>query len=890
MPLGPVPVPPAPAPGDATPPGVRVLGSGWRLSVLAGAEGVPGAVAAGPVAARVPGCAHTDLRAAGLIPDPYVDRNELDLKWIGRSDWRYETEFSWWPGGAARTDLVCEGLDTLATVRVNGAVVGRTRNMHRSYRFDLRPYLRPGENRLTVDFAAPVPYVEAQRDRLGDLPHAEAHPFQFLRKNASNFGWDWGPDLATCGIWRPLSVHAWDTARLERVRPFVTVEDGSRGRVAVHVDVERADRGADENVGGGADGGAAAGPGLLLWARVAGHTVRALVAPGERSAVLDLTVEEVELWWPSGYGEQPLYRLEVGLSEAEGGAGGGPGAELDSWARSVGFRTVELHTAPDPETQADGLDGTAPGRGSAFTFVVNGRPVFARGANWVPEDCFPGSLPDARYRERLGQARDAHLNLVRVWGGGIYESRAFYEACDELGLLVWQDFLFACAAYPEEPELWAEVEAEAREAVARLSPHPSLAVWNGNNENLWGWWVWGWPELVGDRPWGAGYYLDLLPRVVAETDPTRPYWAGSPWSGDEALHPNSDDHGCTHIWDVWNERDYLGYRDYVPRFCSEFGWQAPPAWATLRSAVRAEPLAADSPGVLHHQKAIGGNGKLERGLAHHFRAPGSFDDWLYLTQVNQARAVRLGVEHLRSHSPRCMGSVVWQLNDCWPATSWSLVDGAGRRKPVWYALRRSYADRLLTLQPRDGGLAVCAVNDADTAWEGEVVVRRTGFDGTVRAEERLSLACAARSAVTLPLPAALHTPDRPEAELLRAVCGAETADWFFLPDKELACPKARFTVTVGPSPEGANRRVTVRAHTLVRDLALFADRVHPDASTEDMLVTLLPGEETTLTLRSPVTPDPAALAAPPVLRCVNDIAGATAIAADGIAADGGAAG
>lgn len=282
---------------------------------------------------------------------------------------------------------------------------------------------------------------------------------------------------------------------------------------------------------------------------------------------------------------------------------------------------------------------------------------------------------------------------------------------------MWQDFLFACAGYPEDEPLRGEVEAEAREAVVRLAPHPSLALWCGNNENYMGWFHWGWQKDLADRDWGAGYYEHLLPGVVAELDPTRPYIPGSPWSGDPARDTQDDDHGCVHLWDVWNERDFSGYLERVPRFVSEFGWQAPPAWATLTAAVHDAPLTPESPGVLHHQKAKDGNGKLTRGLAHHFAAPTSTEDWHYLTQVTQARAIRTGIEHFRGHRPRCMGTIVWQLNDCWPVTSWSAIDGAERRKPLWYALREAYADRLITIQDRDGTPAAILVNDSAAAWE-----------------------------------------------------------------------------------------------------------------------------------------------------------------------------
>ncbi len=290
--------------------------------------------------------------------------------------------------------------------------------------------------------------------------------------------------------------------------------------------------------------------------------------------------------------EQPLYDVELTLRHDD--------VALDDWRRRVGFRTVLLDTSTDVH-------------GTGFTLVVNGERLFARGVNWIPDDVFPSRITRERYRERLAQAAGAGVDLVRVWGGGIYESEDFYDACDELGLLVWQDFPFACAAYPEEQPLRGEVEAEARENVVRLMPHPSLVLWNGNNENLWGFKDWGWEQRLAGESWGEGYYLGVLPRVVAELDPTRPYSAGSPWSGSWERHPNDPAHGTHHSWEVWNRDDYADYRLEVPRFVAEFGWQAPPAYATLRRALPGERLAADSPACCTTRRPTTGTGSWSAG-------------------------------------------------------------------------------------------------------------------------------------------------------------------------------------------------------------------------------------------------------------------------------------
>ncbi|MEV8416688.1 glycoside hydrolase family 2 protein [Streptomyces niveus] len=769
------------------------------------------------VPATVPGCVHTDLLAAGLIEDPFLSRNEADLAWVGRADWRYDTVLGARTTAHERTDLVFDGLDTVATVRVGGEIVGNTRNMHRSYRFDLTDRLKTATP-LQVEFTSAYTEAEAVRAQVGERPNAYPEPFQYIRKMACSFGWDWGPTLVTAGLWKPARLEHWSTARLAHVCPHLTL-DGPAGLAELRVDVERTESGGAHR--------------LTARARVGDHTATAAVDGAHTT--LTVQVPDAALWCPRGYGEQQLYEAELELLDADG-------TVLDRWERRVGFRTVTLDTGADAH-------------GTAFTLAVNGEPVFARGVNWIPDDVFPSRVTPDRYRTRLTQAADAGVNLVRVWGGGLYESDDFYDVCDELGLLVWQDFPFACAAYPEEQPLRSEIEAEARENVTRLMPHASLVLWNGNNENLWGFRDWDWePALDGDS-WGEGYYLGLLPRIVAETDPTRPYWAGSPWSGSWDHHPNDPAHGTAHSWDVWNRTDYTDYLDTVPRFVAEFGWQAPPTHATLRRALPGEELHPTSPGMLHHQKAADGNGKLRRGLARHFTVPESgpagFDRWHYLTQLNQARAVATGIAHWRSHWPRCAGTVLWQLNDCWPVTSWAAVDGDERPKPLYFTLRELYADRLLTVQNRDGRPTVVADNQSPAPWDAEVTLRRTTADGRTLAETTVTARAGARSVALAAVPDDLLPAAGSTSEFLVAdvpegpgVPGVLRALHFPVRDREFAYPAPRYDVAVVDHGDVVD--VVVTARTLLRDLLLQADRLAPTAVADRGLLTLLPGESATV--------------------------------------------
>jgi beta-mannosidase len=778
------------------------------------------------IAATVPGCVHTDLLAAGLIPDPFIDANELLVEWVADSDWMYAATFSV-PDEIRRhehVELVFEGLDTLATITLNGTEVATTANMHRTYRFEIGSLLNDGDNLLTVTFDSATRYCDALRQNEGDWPSASFdRPFNYLRKMACSWGWDWGPWLTTAGIWRPVGLHGWTSDRLVSVRPTARIDTAEHGTVDVTVTT------------------AGSGGMATVTLRDSEGTVVASSRHEISGGASDVTIDGglVRRWWPHTYGEQPLYTLEVELVH--------DGLAIDTWSRRIGFRTVELDTSADAT-------------GAAFTFVINDSPVFARGVNWIPDDIFPTRITTDQYRERLRQAKEANVDLVRVWGGGIYEDDAFYEACDELGLMVWQDFLFACAAYPEHL-LAHEVEAEARDNVTRLMAHPSLVLWNGNNENIWGYFDWGWKERLQGRTWGAGFYFDLLPRVCAELDPARPYWPGSPYSGSMDVAANADAHGCAHLWDVWNQLDYTRYRDHAPRFASEFGWQAPPTWQTLRTSITDAVLASDSPGMAHHQKAMGGDLKLARGLAAHLGVPDDFDAWWFGTQLMQARAVTTGIEHLRSLRGHCMGTIWWQLNDCWPVTSWAVVDGGGVPKPAWFALRDAYRSRLLTVQPRGAAVVVFAVNDSSEAWSVDGTIRRLRFDGTVLAATDVSLTVDGLSIASFEVPSDVSVSRDPASEVLVVDCRGQRAYWWFAPDSQLAFRPPQFAAKW--ERDGDSLLATITTDTLVRDLTIFPDRLVAAATIDRQLISLLPGESCGVTFSGLGDADPQQLLTKP---------------------------
>jgi beta-mannosidase len=804
------------------------LHDGWRLRAVGGP--VPDVLAGRDVPAQVPGSTHLDLMAAGLIPDPYLDRNEATLAWMHRVDWRYSTVFqAQAPRPGERVELVFDGIDTVATIELNGEVVGDSANMHRGYRFDVGQSLRDGGNDLTVTLRSALTHAEQMEARLGWRQRAYPHPYNAIRKMACSFGWDWGPDLQTAGIWKPVRLQRWDTARLAQVRPLVTVDAGGTGRVDVHLELDRA---ADRD--------------YIVVVAVGDRAERVPVA--DDFAHVTVLVPDARLWWPVGYGDQPRYDLTVTLLA--------DGRQVDTDRRRVGFRTVTVDTEPDAI-------------GTPFTFVVNGKRVFAKGANWIPDDHFLTRVTRERLARRIDQAVEANMNMLRVWGGGIYETDDFYDACDERGVLVWQDFPFACAFYAEEEPLRGEVEAEARENITRLLAHPSLVLWNGNNENLTAHADWNWREDLAGRSWGLGYYTELLPKIVDELDPTRPYAPGSPYSPGD-LPPNGAHHGTRHEWDVWNAVDYAHYRDQIPRFCAEFGFQGPPTWATLTRWIHDQPLTPTSPAFLLHQKADDGHGKLHRGLAPHLPVPTDFEQWHWATQLNQARAVAFGIEHFRSWWPRTAGALVWQLNDCWPVTSWSAVDSDERPKPLYYALKHAFAPRLLTIQPRQGKPTLVAINDHDQPWTDTVHATRQTFAGQTLTTAQLRLHVPPRSTALLDLADDLLEPADPESEVLVATAGGAHTHHLFGEDRELRYDPTPFTASVTPVADGY--RIDVRATSYVRDLALLADKVAADAVVDDMLISLTAGETHHFTVRtSKRLAEPSTLLHPSVLRCANTL-------------------
>lgn len=578
--------------------------------------------------AIVPGCVHSDLWRNDRIPDPFWGDNEQRLQWIEKEDWTYQCHFTVAPEVLAQehVELVFEGLDTLAVIRLNGREVGRSENMFVGYRFEVGSALRTGANVLEIGFQSPMEYIRT-RQRPGDLPEGNdvVGGSSQIRKEQCSFGWDWGPRFVTCGVYLPARLEAWSGGRIASVGV-----DQNHFKNQVELDFR------PEVVGGKKSG-------IRGAVRFEGKVVAEI--KNQRAVI-----KNPQLWWPHGQGGQPLYDVTIELVR--------DGEVMDSWTRKIGLRTIELDRHPDEF-------------GETFQFVINGRPIFAKGANWVPAHAFVAQVDGALYDELLISATDAHMNMIRVWGGGIYEKEEFYDLCDEKGLLVWQDFMFACSLYPGTPEFLELVRQEAVYQLKRLSYRTSLALWCGNNEiEMF------YKEILKTPERKKAYdtvFYDLLPAAVAEYGGKTDYWPSSAHNPDGYEKGNTNERaGDCHFWEVWFERKPVKrYEELSFRFCSEFGMQAYCSPEVAATFCRPEDFNVFGPEMENHQKCSAGNAIILEYVSRRYKFPKDYASLAYLSQLNQAYCIKTGVEHFRRSMPRTMGALYWQLNDCWPVASWS---------------------------------------------------------------------------------------------------------------------------------------------------------------------------------------------------------------------------
>ncbi|MBE3070115.1 MAG: hypothetical protein IMZ66_07745, partial [Planctomycetes bacterium] len=683
--------------------------------------------------ARVPGVVQGDLMDAGRLEDPFVGTNEDKVQWVGEARWTYRRRFDAPAlGEGARAYLVFEGIDTFARVFLNGGPVGASDNMFIPWRFDVTGLLAAGENELVVALE-PAPERAAAAAEAYGVPLANvarAPHGAFIRKAPCHFGWDWGPTLLTAGLWRPVHLEIVPRAFIDALD--VCGDPGEDGGGTLTVSVE------------------AAGPDAAGLEVAVDVTAPDGTALGSRSAPLAVPpeplafpVESAALWWPNGMGPQPLYTVRVRLVAG--------GETVDERTVRAGIRRLELVREPDAF-------------GRSFFFRVNGRALFAKGANWIPADALPPRVSPARYRDLVDSCAEAGMNMLRVWGGGYYEDEAFYDRCDERGLLIWQDFMFSCALYPGDDPAFAEnVAAEAASVVRRLRRRTCLALWCGNNEIESGWFDWGWHQKHPPRAW-QGYeriFHDILPKAVAAHDPGRAYVPSSPTSA-EVGRPSDPASGDVHYWAVWHgETSHFGYLESGHRFVSEFGFQSLPSMETLGPVVAPAERRLDSPSMLQHQKCAKGNEKIARAVEAWLGRPKDFESLIYLSQVYQATAIRTGVEHWRRSAPRTMGALYWQANDCWPVASWASLDYAGRWKALHYAARRFFAPQMVSgLADAERVRVWCT---SETEAEAEVAWSVRTWDGRLLSEGRRTATLQPGSARMLELAWAEARGARPES-------------------------------------------------------------------------------------------------------------------------------
>ncbi len=694
----------------------KEINDGWTFRQAGEGEWYP---------AAVPGTVHTDLMENGIIEDPYYRLNEHDVQWVDKVDWEYKTTFSvdGTVAGRDRIELDFKGLDTYADVFVNGEQVLQADNMFREWKADVKEVLKEGENELRVVLRSPITEGIKKYDAQGyvipvsDNDLAEIGKVEdgkkvsvYTRKAGYHFGWDWGPRLVTSGIWRPVTLKAWDDARIENLQ--IVQHEVSDERATFTAVFEIDSQGKKNAV-------------LSVMNDSNALALKQVqLQPGMKQYQVDFEIQDPQLWWTNGLGEAHLYNIRGELHLGE---------KYIAEDTRIGIRTLELVREKDEQ-------------GTSFYFKLNGHPVFMKGANNIPNDIFLPRVTEENYIKMIETAKNSNMNMLRVWGGGVYEEDIFYDLCDENGILVWQDFMFACAMFPGDEAFLENVRQEAIDNVKRLRNHPSIALWCGNNEILIAWYNWGWKQKEeaiskenADKIWQS--YVDIfhktLPGVVEEYDPSRSYWGSSPSSG---LGITTDlVNGDEHYWGVWwGKEPFKNYATHLARFMSEYGFQSFPELATIRKYAEPEDYDIFSEVMKSHQRSSIGNGTIEYYMLQEYKKPKDFPSFLYVNHVLQAEGIKFGLEGHRRAMPYNMGSLYWQLNDVWPVASWSSTDYYQNWKALQYYVKKGFEPVLVSPYEDEVKLKVGIVNDRLEQVNGQLILRLMDFDGQV-VWERASL-------------------------------------------------------------------------------------------------------------------------------------------------------
>lgn len=666
--------------------------------------------------ATVPGSVHTDLLKNGKIEDPFYRLNERDVQWIDKVNWEYKTSFSLSKDAMKRNRIALDfkGLDTYADVFVNDTLVLSADNMFREWIVDVKPQVKEGNNELRILFRSPIvegikkydayPYViPVSANDLAEIGQVEGHKMVsvYTRKAGYHFGWDWGPRLVSSGLWRPVYLTFWDDARIENLQIKQNSVSEKEATLTAIFEIE----------------GNAENQAVITIENDGKELARADVqlTRGISTYPVEFKIENPKLWWTNGLGEAHLYNIKGKLLI---------GKRMTEKSERIGIRTLELVRDKDE-------------KGTSFYFKLNGVPVFMKGANYIPNDVFPARVTEEMYQKVIHTSKISNFNMLRIWGGGIYENDRFYELCDEAGILIWQDFMFACAMFPGDEAFLNNIKQEATDNIKRLRNHPSIAMWCGNNEILAAWFGWGWGKAEEAKSkenaakiWKS--YTDIfhhiLPDAVAANDPGRSYWASSPSSGTGI--PADLANGDEHYWGVWWGKDpFSTYATHIARFMSEYGFQSFPELKTVKQYATPEDYNIFSEVMKSHQRSSIGNETIEYYMLLDYKKPKDFASFLYVNHVLQAEGVKFALEGHRRAAPYCMGSLYWQINDCWPVASWSSTDYYQRWKALQYFAKKGFEPVLVSPYKDRDSLKVDIINDHLNEIKGQLIVKVLDFEG-----------------------------------------------------------------------------------------------------------------------------------------------------------------
>ncbi|AOZ93124.1 glycoside hydrolase [Paenibacillus crassostreae] len=637
---------------------------------------------------QVPGSVYNDLLEAEIIADPFYRDNEKNSKDIMQREYRYSRSFD--VGNdiyqSDRLELICEGLDTLTSIHVNGHLIANTNNMHRTYVLDIKPYIQLGTNDIEIHFHNTLDYI-AHKQEASYLWGVETtvDGFPHIRKAHSSYGWDWGPQLPDAGIWRDIYLKAHNTARIQDV--YMT-QHHTEEQVELDLRLELESWSSEQlNV-------------EVIITTPDGQLIQSRYQAESGIQSFTMAIDQPQLWWPNGYGNQPLYTVAIELFDGA--------MKVDEQKYTIGLRNIRIKQEPDTW-------------GETFEFEINGVSIFAMGANYIPEDNLLPRTSKEKTEILIRDCIDANFNCIRIWGGGIYPDHNFYDLCDRYGLIVWQDFMFACAVYDMTDEFAANIKQEAIDNIRRLRHHASLGIWCGNNEIESAIVDWGFPKTEKMKEDYIKQFEVLLADVAAQYDPNTFYWSSSPSSGGSFDNPSDPNRGDNHYWDVWHGlKPFTEYRSFHFRFCSEFGFQSFPSLKTIETFTEPEDRNIFSYVMERHQKNDGANGKIMYYLSQNFKYPKDFSSLVYASQLLQAEAMKYGVEHWRRHRGRCMGAIYWQLNDCWPVASWSSIDYYGRWKALHYFAKRFFSPILLSACEEGKKVALHVSNETMNSFTGNV--------------------------------------------------------------------------------------------------------------------------------------------------------------------------